>query len=448
VLASLNHPNIAQVYGVEDRALVMELVEGDMLNGPLPLETALNYAKQIAEALEAAHEKGIVHRDLKPANVKITPQGLVKVLDFGLAAVAQPSANHPGDPSVSPTMTISPTRAGMILGTAAYMSPEQAHGKSADRRADIWSFGAVLYEMLTGKRAFNGESVAETLASVLKLEPDWSALPDSTPAAIRRLVQRCLTRDRQQRLQAIGEARITIEEVLSGKVLEDSLSAPIAPPPRLGKGAWVVTGLFAVAAVVGFWAPWRSQPADKPSFTFNINPSDGESFYGGLAVSPDGRQVAATVQDSSGRRYLRVYHLDSLASRSLPGTEGALTASWSPDSHSLAFAAGAKLKRIDVDGGAPQNLCDIPNDGPPFTAWSRDGLILFSRRDGLWRVSAVGGTPLQVTLSDPRARSRSISLPSLSAMADTSFIRLQIGNRDAADSSVARSTGRLPRTGT
>jgi hypothetical protein len=167
--------------------------------------------------------------------------------------------------------------------------------------------------------------------------------------------------------------------------------------------------LFAVAAVVGFWAPWRSQPADKPSFTFNINPSDGESFYGGLAVSPDGRQVAATVQDSSGRRYLRVYHLDSLASRSLPGTEGALTASWSPDSHSLAFAAGAKLKRIDVDGGAPQNLCDIPNDGPPFTAWSRDGVILFSRRDGLWRVSAVGGTPLQVTLSDP-AREESFHL--------------------------------------
>ena len=185
VLASLNHPNIAQIYGVEERALIMELVEGETLHGPLPVETALNYAKQIADALEAAHEKGIMHRDLKPANVMITPAGVVKVLDFGLASVAQTSAGDSGNPSNSPTLTISPTSAGMILGTAGYMSPEQARGKPVDKRADIWAFGVVLYEMLTGKRLFDGETISDTLAQVLTKEPDW----EQVPAKVRRLLQ-------------------------------------------------------------------------------------------------------------------------------------------------------------------------------------------------------------------------------------------------------------------
>src|SRR6202142_4082710 len=195
VLASLNHPNIAQIYGIEDRALVMELVEGQTLQGPLPLETALNYARQIADALEAAHEKNIIHRDLKPANIMITPAGVVKVLDFGLASVAQSS--DPSSSANSPTLTISPTRAGMILGTAGYMSPEQARGKPVDKRADIWAFGVVLFEMLTGKPLFAGETISDTLAAVIKEEPDWTRVP----VKVRRLLQACLQKDPKQRLQ-------------------------------------------------------------------------------------------------------------------------------------------------------------------------------------------------------------------------------------------------------
>src|SRR5271155_4773269 len=206
VLASLNHPNIAQIYGVEERALVMELVPGESLKGPLPLETALNYARQIADALEAAHDKGIVHRDLKPANIMITPAGVIKVLDFGLAAVAQSS--DPSNPVNSPTLTISPTRAGLILGTAAYMSPEQARGKPVDKRADIWAFGVVLYEMLTGKQLFEAETVSDTLAQVLTKEPDW----EQVPANVRRLLKKCLEKDPKQRLRDIGDAWELLEE--------------------------------------------------------------------------------------------------------------------------------------------------------------------------------------------------------------------------------------------
>jgi serine/threonine-protein kinase len=275
VLASLNHPNIAQIYGLEEsangRALVMELVPGETLKGPLRLETALalTCARQLAEALEAAHEKGITHRDLKPANIMMTPSGVIKVLDFGLAALSRDRDGAiAGDPLNSPTRTIGATEVGMILGTAGYMSPEQAAGKNVDRRADIWSFGAVLYEMLAGKEAFPGESVAETLAGVLKLDPDWNLLPSSTTDPIRRLVRRCLTKNRQQRLQAIGEARITIDEVLSGEGLQD---ARIAARPKPGR-AWVAAGIFAAAAIVAFWAPWRPRPTEAPPFTFNIDP--------------------------------------------------------------------------------------------------------------------------------------------------------------------------------
>jgi serine/threonine protein kinase len=233
VLASLNHPNIAQIYGVEERAIVMELVAGETLQGPLPLETALDYAKQIADALEAAHEKGIVHRDLKPANIMITPAGVVKVLDFGLAAL--PNREREGADSVnSPTLTISPTRAGMILGTAGYMSPEQARGKPVDKRADIWAFGVVLFEMLTGQRLFAGETVSDTLAAVLKEEPDWMRVP----AKVRRLLQACLQKDPKQRLQAIGDWKLMLAE-----------DAPAVAAPSRSRFSWVAWGVAAVLAV-------------------------------------------------------------------------------------------------------------------------------------------------------------------------------------------------------
>jgi serine/threonine-protein kinase len=254
VLAALNHPHIAAIYGLEDNALVMELVEGENLSGPLPTETALLYARQIAEALEYAHEKGIIHRDLKPANVKITPEGAVKVLDFGLAKAIEDPAT-PGDPSNSPTLTLGATRVGVIMGTAAYMSPEQASGKTADRRSDIWSFGAVLYEMLSGKRAFEGESVSDTLASVLKLDPDFSAMPAETPGSIRNLIRRCLTKDRKQRLQAIGEARIVLE----------APEAVTVPPPagsetRAGFLWWAAVIVLLAISGVALWGWLKSRP--------------------------------------------------------------------------------------------------------------------------------------------------------------------------------------------
>src|SRR5580700_6712481 len=208
VLAALNHPNIAQIYGVEERALVMELVPGESLKGPLPVETALNYAKQIADALEAAHDKGIVHRDLKPANIMITPAGVVKVLDFGLAAVPSASGASTGDPAHSPTLTIAATQAGMIMGTAAYMSPEQASGRQVDKRADIWSFGVVFFEMLSGKRLFDGETISHTLAAVLTKEPDLQQVPPK----VRRLLRRCLEKDPAKRLRDIGDVALLLEE--------------------------------------------------------------------------------------------------------------------------------------------------------------------------------------------------------------------------------------------
>ena len=272
VLAALNHPNIGAIYGVEDRALVMELVEGETLRGPLPLETALNYARQIAEALEAAHEKGIVHRDLKPANIKITPAGMVKVLDFGLAKATEESSVS-GDPTQSPTLTISPTRAGLILGTAAYMAPEQAKGRPADRRADIWAFGVVLYEMLTGKQLFTGDSAGEILASVIKEEPKLDVLP----ASVRPIVERCLRKDVKKRWQAIGDVRIAMEEAGT-----EVPQRPEAHPPKL---AWAVASVFAIAALVVSFLHFRESSPSEHTLRYTIAAPENSRVHS-FAVSP------------------------------------------------------------------------------------------------------------------------------------------------------------------
>jgi serine/threonine-protein kinase len=252
VLASLNHPNIAHIYGVEEQALVMELVEGDSPKGPMPFEDAWKIALQIADALEYAHEKGIIHRDLKPANLKVTPEGVVKVLDFGLAkALDEDSASAPAQDS--PTLTLGPSRVGAILGTAAYMSPEQAIGKPADRRSDVWSFGAVLYEMLTGAPAFTGDSVPEILAAVVKVEPNWNKIPGNTPLAVRRLLERCLTKDRKQRLQAIGEARICLESPGGTEI-------PRQSEARATRWAWLAIAAVLALAALSF-VHFRENPA-------------------------------------------------------------------------------------------------------------------------------------------------------------------------------------------
>jgi serine/threonine protein kinase len=392
VLAALNHPNIAQIYGVEERALVMELVPGEPLKGPLPLETALNYAKQIADALEAAHDKGIVHRDLKPANIMVTHEGVVKVLDFGLAAVAQ--ASDSSDPAHSPTLTISPTRAGMILGTAAYMSPEQARGKAVDKRADIWAFGVVLYEMATGRQLFEGETISDTLAAVLTKEPDW----EKVPAKMRRLLQSCLQKDPKQRLQAIGDWRL---------LLSDEQSQVIAASvPRLGIGAWIAS--CAAALILGALCLWALEHyrhlAEEPVLRLDIDPPAGGQFAsvginsGGSSISPDGRTVAF-VASTNGKINLWLRSLNEAEARLLPGTEGASAPFWSPDSRSLAFFAARKLQRMDVAGGSPLVVCDAPS--ARGGAWSSDGRIIFgSLAAGLFQVSALGGQASTLTFLD------------------------------------------------
>src|ERR1700674_4294224 len=389
VLAALNHPNIAQIYGLEQRALVMELVPGETLKGPLPIETALNYAKQIAEALEAAHEKGSTQRDQNPANIMITPAGVVKVLDFGLAAVTQPSAASEGDPANSPTLTMHATKAGMIMGTAAYMSPEQASGKPVDKRADIWSFGVVLWEMLVGHRLFDGETISHVLADVLRGPIDLDKLPKETPLAIRNLLRRCLDRDVKNRLRDIGEARVAIDN--AGK--EPEVAAAAAPVPRHGKLPWAAAGLMTlVAAGIAGYSLMRSTPPPLVSqFTVDAPPDTAfTNPFAATAVSPDGRYLVFGARRGSATPSLWLRPLDSLAARPLPGTEGANFPFWSPDSKSIAFFADGKLKRVEAAGGAPLVLCDAGEAGSASAGgtWSRDGIILFGGTDGLRRVPA------------------------------------------------------------
>jgi serine/threonine protein kinase/Tol biopolymer transport system component len=426
VLASLNHPHIGAIYGLETiggtPALVLELVDGDMLadriaSGPLPVADALTIATQIAEALEAADERGIVHRDLKPANIKITPAGVVKVLDFGLAKAVTGDDSGP-DLTHSPTVTMGGTRDGIVLGTAAYMSPEQARGKAVDKRADIWAFGCVLFEMITGRSAFAGETLSDTIAKILEREPDWRALTERAPPGVQRILRRCLEKDPKQRLRDVGEARI-------GLTRQDEE----APARENQPAAWTwkqrAAALTASAAVVaaalatGGWYGSRPSALSRASLIqFALPPPLGTRFRVDfettfLALSPDGSQVALVARPADGPNRIWLRPLSAIEARPLAGTEGASSTFWSPDGRSLAFFAGNQLKRIDLSGGSPVTICEVPENIGLFGTWGQGGQILFASVEGtaIFSVSTNGGTPAAVVQPDRTQKQSRVHWP-------------------------------------
>jgi eukaryotic-like serine/threonine-protein kinase len=419
-LASLNHPNIAQIYGLEKtdsiRALVMELVEGPTLadrigQGPIPIDEALPIAKQIAEALEAAHEQGIIHRDLKPANIKLRADGMVKVLDFGLAKALAPA--RASDLSQSPTIS-SPamTRIGVIVGTAAYMSPEQGRGQSVDKRTDIWAFGCVLFELVTGRRAFGGDIVADTLAAVVRAEPDWSALPGATPQSIHRLLRRCLEKDRRRRLADIADARYDLEEA---QALQP-LSPGWAVVPRASIGLLVaatILGILVGALMMEVWRRSLPMPSDIPTtaqlLRVVIDLPSGASLPLArnrvIALSSDGRRLAYVGQSASDTMaYLHDMRESTFAA--VPGTEGATSVFFSPDGRWLGFLTADKVKKVALDGGSPITLCNA--NLPRRASWTHDDTIYFDQNPGaagyVSRVAAAGGDPVTVIPASEEGR--------------------------------------------
>jgi Tol biopolymer transport system component len=420
LLASLNHPNIASIYNIEDSNgttyLVMELVPGENLaerikrDGAVPVEEALMIAKQIAEALEAAHEKSIIHRDLKPANVKLTPEGKVKVLDFGLAkAFAEDPSTV--DMSNSPTLSMAATMQGVILGTAAYMSPEQAKGKAVDKRTDIFAFGAVLYELLTGKQAFHGEDVTDILSAVLRMEPDWSQLPEATPAAIRTVLRRCLRKDKRQRLSDATDMRIEIEDAIAAPATAEPTAAVIGAGV-LGRRTLILgLGALASVAVIASFATWNLKPTPATPVTRTVItlPADQRLTSGenpAVAISPDGKLLAyVAVQGGVQQLYLRA--MDSLEAKAIPGTDGAVNPFFSPDSQSLGFFAGGKLKKVSVTGGGATTLGDAAL--LRGASWGSQGSIAFTPSPGgpVQQMPEAGGSakPLtQLAKGDPSHR--------------------------------------------
>ena len=411
-LAALNHPHIGAIYGVEDvadtRALILELVEGPTLaerleTGPLPINEALAIAAQIADALDAAHQAGIVHRDLKPANVKVRTDGQVKVLDFGIAKM---SADAPASAQVAATATDAATLEGLVIGTATYMSPEQARGLVVDKRADIWAFGCVLYEMLTGCLAFSGPTRLDTVAAILEHEPDWHALPPGTPPAIRRLLQRCLEKDAARRLRDMGDARADIHDTrgdtaASRAPLETTVS-------RSRRSPVVLVAVLALTALGAASAAWFLKPAPPLTnapvsrLTIALPPGDslGTLALPVLAISPDGRTVVYTASRTGGNQQLYVRGIDQSDAAALAGTEGGYGAFFSPDGRWIGFFAQGKLKKILAAGGGLETVADAAL-GLGGT-WSNDGTIYFApfNTSAIWKVSSNGGTPQEVTRLD------------------------------------------------
>ena len=444
-LAALNHPNIAHIYGLEStgtgatRALVMELVEGEDLSSviarrSIPIDDALPIARQIADALEAAHELGIVHRDLKPANIKVRPDGTVKVLDFGLAKAIAPEGSPEGryDAAHSPTLTARATQMGMIIGTAAYMSPEQARGKAVDKRADIWAFGVVLYEMLTGRRAFGGEEASDVLAAVLRQEIEWTALPADTPPRLRRLLERCLDRDPKTRLRDIGEARI----LLSGT---SSDTVPVTPVSGRAsqRGLRVLVGILGLAALVVItWAlaPWgRTSSTPRDIVRFEVRPPEGAEFQvtvrPAVAISPDGSWIAFAVI-SNGVSRIHVRRRDDVESREVPGTEEGSNPVFSPDGRFLALTAGKKLLKVSLDG---QVLPLATVNDPRGLTWTDEASIVYAPEAaaGLSRIPANGGEPVVITTPDEKKGERSHRWPS--ALPGGRVLLYTVGSQSSPD---------------
>jgi len=419
LLASLSHPNIGAIHGLEEvagqRYLVLEYIEGESLaqrlnRGPLSINEAIDTCRQIAAGLEAAHESGIVHRDLKPANIMLTEDDGVKVLDFGLAKGDDGSGSMDPNLSASPTMTYAPTGHGVILGTAVYMSPEQARGKRLDRRTDIWSFGCVLYECLTGKQAFEGETVSDLIAKILEREPNWGDLPPQTPPRVRRLIERCLRKNARERLRDIGDARLELSEP------ETAMPAVQIAPKRARANLipWLIAGLLGVALIASL-ALFSRRPKAGPGniVRFSVDTPGGGAltgFPGTFALAPDGHAMVFVMGDEqAGRLWMR--QMDDVSCHPIDGTDHASFPFWSPDARHIGFFADGKLKRVSAAGGAVQTICDATNGRG--ASWGASGTILFSSepKGPLFKVDAQGGVASAATRLDSTRNESSHRFP-------------------------------------